>query len=54
MRLHLEQKGTLIGPNDMLMAAQAIAENATLVTANTNEFNRVPGLMCVNWLQAGS
>lgn len=53
LRLHLEQTGTPIGPNDMLLAAQALAENATLVTANTSEFHRVPGLICVNWLQAG-
>lgn len=53
LRLHLEQIGTPIGPNDMLLAAQALAENATLVTANTNEFHRVPGLTCANWLQAG-
>ncbi len=48
LRLHLEHMGTPIGPNDMLQAAQALAENATLVSANTNEFHRVPGLMCVN------
>jgi len=53
LRLHLEQMGTPIGPNDMLLAAQALAENATLVTTNTNEFHRVPGLICVNWLHAG-
>ena len=53
LRLHLEQMGAPIGPNDMLLAAQALAENATLVTANTHEFLRVPGLICVNWLQAG-
>lgn len=52
LRLHLEQMGTPIGPNDMLLAAQAFAENATLVTANTIELHRVPGLLCVNWLQA--
>lgn len=53
LRLHLEHMGTPIGPNDMLLAAQALAENATLVSANTSEFNRVPSLICVNWLQAG-
>ena len=51
LRLHLEQTGTPIGPNDMLLAAQALAENATLVSANTSEFHRIPELMCVNWLQ---
>jgi len=54
LRVHLELMGTPIGPNDMLLAAQALGENAILVTANPNEFHRVPGLTCVNWLQAGS
>ena len=52
LRLHLERMSSPIGPNDMLLAAQALAENATLVSANTSEFHRVPDLMCVNWLQA--
>ena len=52
LRLHLERIGTPIGPNDLLLAAQALVENATLVSANTGEFHRVPGLTCVNWLQA--
>lgn len=51
VRLHLEQKGTPIGPNDLLLAAQALAENATIITVNTSEFKRVPGLACENWLQ---
>lgn len=51
LRLHLEQTGTPIGPNDLLLAAQALAENATIITANTREFKRVPGLAYENWLQ---
>ncbi|MFN2268957.1 MAG: type II toxin-antitoxin system VapC family toxin [Desulfonatronovibrio sp.] len=54
LRLHLELMGTPIGPNDLLLAAQALAENAILVTPNINEFHRVPGLTCANWLQASS
>ena len=50
LRLYLERMGAPIGPNDMLLAAQALAESATLVSANTGEFHRVPDLMCVNWL----
>jgi tRNA(fMet)-specific endonuclease VapC len=53
LRLHLESGGNPIGPNDLLLAAQTLAENATLVTANMREFRCVPGLTCVNWLQAG-
>lgn len=52
LRLHLELMGTPVGPNDMLLAAQALAENATLVSANTSEFSRVPDLRCVNWFKA--
>jgi tRNA(fMet)-specific endonuclease VapC len=52
LRLHLEQAGTPIGPNDMLIAAHALALESTLVTANTGEFARVPGLAVENWLEA--
>ena len=45
----LELAGTPIGPNDALIAAQALAVNATLVSADA-EFLRVPGLRVENWL----
>jgi len=48
-RAHLEEKGTPIGPNDLLIAASAIAQNCILVTKNTREFSRVPGLAIVDW-----
>lgn len=51
LRLHLEQSGTPIGPNDMLIAAHALATECILVTANTGEFSRVPGLTVQNWLE---
>lgn len=50
LRTHLERSGTPIGPNDMLIAAHALTYGLTLVTANTHEFSRVPGLMLENWL----
>jgi tRNA(fMet)-specific endonuclease VapC len=50
LRQYLASKGTLIGPNDMLIAAQALSEGLTVVTANTGEFARVPGLGVENWL----
>jgi len=50
IRASLEQAGTPIGPNDLLIAAQALALDLTLITANTNEFARVPGLKLDNWL----
>jgi len=52
LRLYLEQAGMPIGPNDMLIAAHALALESTLVTANTGEFARVPGLAVENWLEA--
>jgi tRNA(fMet)-specific endonuclease VapC len=50
IRVHLDQKGTPIGPNDLLIAAHALALDLTLVTANVEEFARVPGLRIENWL----
>lgn len=50
IRIHLEQAGTPIGPNDLLIAAHALALDLTLVTANTREFERVPALSLDNWL----
>lgn len=49
IRSHLEQVGQPIGPNDTLIAAHALALDATLVTADA-EFLRVPGLKVQNWL----
>ena len=39
-----------IGPNDMLIAAHALCQGLTVVTANVGEFSRVPGLSVENWL----
>ena len=50
LRHYLARQGTLIGPNDMLIAAQALGASLTMVTANTREFSRVPGLAVENWL----
>lgn len=50
LRTRLEQAGTPIGANDTLIAAQALAMGATLVTADA-EFSRVPDLRVENWLQ---
>ena len=46
IRAELASLGTPIGPLDTLIAAHAIALNATLVTDNINEFQRVCGLRC--------
>jgi len=50
IRLDLEGRGQIIGPNDLLIAAHALAVDAVLVTANEREFSRVSGLKVENWL----
>ena len=52
LRHHLTRQGTPIGPNDLLIAAHALAIDLTVITANVAEFSRVPGLKIENWLQA--
>jgi tRNA(fMet)-specific endonuclease VapC len=42
-------EGTLIGANDLLIAAIALANHCTLVTHNTHEFGRVAGLAIEDW-----
>jgi tRNA(fMet)-specific endonuclease VapC len=49
LRAHLAASGTVIGPNDLLIAAIALANDMTLVTNNTREFSRVPGLKLEDW-----
>jgi tRNA(fMet)-specific endonuclease VapC len=49
LRADLERTGTPIGPFDLLIAAQARRQRATLVTANRREFARVPDLEIVDW-----
>ena len=50
-RAHLERKGTPIGPNDNWLAAHALSLDLTVVTGNTREFKRVPGLRVENWIR---
>lgn len=50
LRAELERRGTLIGPNDLLIAAQALCLGYTLVTDSEGEFRRVEGLGVENWL----
>ena len=47
---HLAALGTPIGPNDLMIAAIALAQGLILVTHNTSEFSRVPGLAIEDWL----
>jgi len=50
IRHRLARQGAPIGPNDLLISAHALALDLTVVTANTKEFSRVPGLRVENWL----
>ena len=49
IRAELEKAGTPIGHYDYLIAAQARRRGAALVTLNRREFERVPGLIVVDW-----
>ena len=51
IRSALEKAGTPIGPNDLLIAAHALAHNLTLVSHSLREFQRIPGLALENWLE---
>jgi tRNA(fMet)-specific endonuclease VapC len=51
IRTQLELAGTPIGGNDLIIAAQAVAFDLTLVTDNALEFSRVGGLRVENWLR---
>jgi len=50
LRTDLELKGLIIGSYDMLIAAHALSLQATLITNNTREFERVTGLLVENWV----
>lgn len=54
IRAVLQGQGTPIGNLDLLIAAHALAEDAVLVTNNTREFQRVPGLRCEDWVSSAA
>ena len=49
LRAYLATMGTPIGPNDLMIAAIALAKGLILVTHNISEFRRVPGLQSEDW-----
>lgn len=51
IRQDLQNKGQLIGANDMLIAAQARSLGVTLVTHNVREFSRVENLKYEDWCE---
>ena len=52
IRSHLKKLGTMIGANDLFIAAHARSLGLTLVTHNTREFGRVPKLSIEDWTLA--
>jgi tRNA(fMet)-specific endonuclease VapC len=49
IRANLQAQGLVIGPYDMLIAAQALSYGLTLVTNNIKEFKRIKGLSLESW-----
>ncbi len=49
IRVAMEKQGEPIGPYDILIAATASANHATLVTHNTKEFEKIANLMIEDW-----
>jgi tRNA(fMet)-specific endonuclease VapC len=52
LRADLERRGTPIGSLDTMIAAHALSLQARLITNNTREFAKVPGLQLENWVPA--
>lgn len=53
VRADLQKRGTMIGANDLFIAAHALSLGLTLVTNNTREFRRVRDLVVENWATKG-
>ena len=51
IRAALKTRGTMIGANDLFIAAHARSLDLTLVTNNTGEFGRVKDLKLENWAE---
>jgi tRNA(fMet)-specific endonuclease VapC len=49
LRAYLDARGTPIGPNDLMIASIALVHDLIVVTHNTGEFSRVPGLKLEDW-----
>ena len=51
IRQSLTEKGTPVGPNDLLIAATVLANNGTLITHNTKEFSHIEDLRIEDWTE---
>lgn len=49
VRDYLERGGQIIGGNDLMIAAIALTHGLTVVTNNSHEFRRIPGLQVEDW-----
>ena len=49
IKTYLKRKGTIIGPIDLLLAAQALSNDFVFVTNNTKEFSRIEKLKIEDW-----
>lgn len=50
MLAYLSRRGELIGVEDILIGATALANDYTVVTGNVRHFQRIPNLRVENWL----
>lgn len=50
LRAHLASQGSPIGPYEIQLAAHSISKGLIMVTHNTREFERVPGIMLEDWV----
>lgn len=51
LRAMMTKQGSPIGPYDIMIAAQGVSRDLVVVTHNTREFSRVPGLKVEDWVQ---
>jgi len=51
LKAKLKKEGQIIGPIDMLLAAQALSKDLIFVTNNTKEFERIENLKLENWVE---
>lgn len=51
LKTKLRKEGQIIGPIDMLLAAQALSKDLIFVTNNTKEFKRIDNLRLENWVE---
>jgi len=51
IRKDLEERGKIIGPNDLIIAATVLANGGIVITHNTKEFKGVKGLQIQDWVK---